>query len=125
MRNLPSKSSLHKMSDDELQDRIVRVLDALSDVKFKVDSAKAAVIKRGEYSDPDWFISMNSRKRLLGAEHQMLQREASRRKSAISKELTFENAFIDAARELLDQDLFYDILDSARTIAESRRRVVV
>ena len=68
------------LSDDRLASLRAANEKHLASIKLQIEQAKALVKERREYSDPQWFHSLNRVRQLYGFVHQQILNEAARRK---------------------------------------------
>jgi hypothetical protein len=88
-------------------------------IRLQLDHARANVHATGEYADPKWFVSAQHALRCKGQAHQNLLREIAtlKRQQKQTISLSFEKAFIAAARRRLSPDLWRALCDEAREAA--------
>ena len=102
-------------SDLDITNSIEGVASDIAVIKRQINEAKSKAASTGDYSDTDWFHRANAALRYKGVEHQSLLQEKGKRSRA-KKEAhtnTFERAFLQAARQILDADTFRVIMDAA------------
>jgi hypothetical protein len=111
---------LSGLTDDELMAVKLSVETDMASVKQQLDEAKGNARAYGEYSDPDWYSRANGAKRFLGITHQKILGEISQRRRSRGSEntLSFERAFVQAAKLRLTEALFYDLVDEANRAVE-------
>lgn len=105
-----------------IEEETMLVLDEIADIKGQIEAAKARAREFGEYADAIWMAKANSALRYKQNRHQELLRlgAAERRKAKAANSYTLQNAFMDAARRLLDQETFAEIMDEAHAYIRSR-----
>ena len=98
---------------NDVENKMDRVdLDLIS-IKAQIDEAKGDAKAFSEYSNPQWWSSVNSAARHKGLQRQKLQRQLGDLNSRIKalSAMGFEKLFIDCARDLLDRDTFTEIIN--------------
>lgn len=113
---------LSELSDSELSSRTERILADLVVIKDKIEAAKVRRIETGEYADPDWYRRANTALRHKGREHQMLLKEAGRRRrsgslphqrAAAESNVSKDRVFIRVALNRLRREVFEEIAREA------------
>jgi hypothetical protein len=107
-----SLAEYRSLSDDELTEKKAEALARSAVIADQIGLAKARVFTDGEYADPEWYRLAERAKRRAGLEVQMIQTVEGERRRAERGQLP--GVFVDIAREMLDPDVFYDILEMAR-----------
>ena len=85
-------------------------------IKGQLDQARSEQAAYGLYSDPDWYRKAQAAKRFTGSDMQKVQFVLSQRKKQEREKRANDlpNVFMDAAREMLPRELFYEVLTCAR-----------
>jgi hypothetical protein len=102
---------LTTLSGDELRDLKWEFTDRKADIDDQLQMARTEAKISGNYSEPDWFRRASSAARISGRNIMRIDRELHNRKRA--KQVTFEHAFIDQAKILLELETFHLIMDAA------------
>ena len=104
-----------EMSIEAIERRLGEVTEEIALIKAQIAEAKGIAAETGDYSDSDWFHRANLALRFKGREHQALQLEFGKRRKEERRQRndTFERAFIDAARDLLDADTYKMVMAAA------------
>ena len=111
------------ISLEMMQQKADKTLEAMAAIKEQIARAKSKVHETGDYSDSDWFHSANRALRHKAADHQILLREMAKAKEAakqaahqISEERAtrFERSFMRAAKQMLDDATYSDIISEAK-----------
>jgi hypothetical protein len=104
---------LDKFDTDELESLRDDVETAIADVGAQLNEAKARAHDPSDpqYSDPEWFQRAKTAKARLSIGSQRLSRMLKKRRRTEGRR--FCEYFMDAARELLTQDLFTRVFASA------------
>lgn len=92
----------------------------LADIRGQLEKASAHQKATGQYADPEWYRKAKAALRYRGIEHQKLLqgRAALRREVNAGNVLNLERRFVEAARSILDEDLFYAVLREAQGLAK-------
>lgn len=109
-------------SEISIEEETMLVLAEIADIKGQIEAAKARAKEFGEYADAIWMAKANSALRYKQNRHQELLRlgAAERRKAKAQNSYRIECAFMDAARRLLDQETFAEIMDEAHAYIRQR-----
>lgn len=99
-------------TDEQLQDTQVILLEDMASIRYQLETAKSAAVMDGAYADPDWFRKASYALRMKGAQQQAIQTEVGRRKRLVQSSL--ETWFVRIAREILEEDLFNEIMEEAK-----------
>jgi hypothetical protein len=99
-------------TDEQLQDTQVILLEDMASIRYQLESAKSAAALENEYADADWFRKATYALRMKGAQQQAISIEVGRRKRLAQS--TLETWFVRIAREILEEDLFEEIMDEAK-----------
>lgn len=104
-------------TDEQLQELQVTLLEDMASIRYQLEEAKSKAATGGDYSDADWFRKASYALRMKGAQQQAVSIEVGRRKRLVQS--TLETWFVRVAREILDEDLFEEIMDEAKDKAQS------
>lgn len=99
-------------TDEQLQDTQVILLEDMASIRYQLEAAKSNAAMDGEYADADWFRKATYALRMKGAQQQAISIEVGRRKRLAQSAL--ETWFVRIAREILEEDLFEEIMDEAK-----------
>ena len=99
-------------TDEQLQDTQVILLEDMASIRYQLEAAKSNAAMDGEYADADWFRKATYALRMKGAQQQAISIEVGRRKRL--NQSTLETWFVRHARQILDEDLFEEIMDEAK-----------
>jgi len=99
-------------TDEQLQDTQVILLEDMASIRYQLEAAKSNAATDGEYADADWFRKATYALRMKGAQQQAISIEVGRRKRMTQSRL--ETWFVRIAREILEEDLFDEIMDEAK-----------
>ena len=101
-----------------LEEEMMDVLYEISSIKSQIEAAKATHKQTGQYADPVWFAKANAALRYKQARHQELLKMKSdkTKEEKKSRAREFERAFVDVARDILEPDLFAEIMDEVHLI---------
>jgi hypothetical protein len=99
-------------TDEQLQDTQVILLEDMASIRYQLEAAKSNAAMDGEYADADWFRKATYALRMKGAQQQAISIEVGRRKRMTQSRL--ETWFVRIAREILEEDLFDEIMDEAK-----------
>ena len=114
------KYDLSQMERRELLDLKSDVDESMSLIKVQLLEAKSMAASEGIYADPDWYkrasIALSARRRVS----QNIQTELGERKTERNKSYTqsFEQHFIDAARDLLHKETLRTLFNEAQERAD-------
>jgi hypothetical protein len=96
----------------DIQERMLRLDEALTEIRTQLDHAKARRINYGEHANPEWSARANSALRHKGRERQQLQNRLGELNRAVRAERkaqddqNSERAFIRAAKAVLSEDMY-------------------
>ncbi len=105
-------------TDDELQEANLLLLQDIASIKYQLETAKSDAMTEGDYADPAWFRKANYALRMKGINQQALTAEMGRRRRLTQS--TLETWFVRIAREILEEDLFDEIMDEAKDKVRSQ-----
>ncbi len=111
---MSSKEELVVMEEAQLA-----ALEEIASIKEQIARAKARAAAEGDYSDANWYQRANRALRHKQIEHQSLLRSAAELRKRLKQEAQreqnprFEQAFIAAAKGMLDEDTFQRIVQRA------------
>lgn len=110
------------MSDQQLKETYFKIQEDMAEIKGQIANAKATAVSSGVYADANWFAKANTALKHKQVTHQIIQREMSDRRKAKQKDNNRDLAvcFMDCAREVMDPEDFFDLLDRARDLSGSR-----
>lgn len=104
-------------TDEQLQDTQVILLEDMASIRYQLEAAKSNAAMDGEYADADWFRKATYALRMKGAQQQAISIEVGRRKRLIQS--TLETWFVRVARQILEEDLFEEIMDEAKHLTQT------
>lgn len=99
-------------TDEQLQDTQTILLEDMASIRYQLEVAKSNAATEGDYSDPDWFRKATYALRMKSAQLQAINVEMGRRKRLLQSRL--ETWFVRIARDILEEDLFEEIMDEAK-----------
>lgn len=105
----------HKSLEDLHRMRVE--LDAdLASVKMQLSEARRDNAVTLAFDNPEWFNRATRAERVMGAKHQQVLAEISKRKRLQTRRNAevFEAAFIQVARETLDQEVFSSLVEATQ-----------
>lgn len=111
-----STKMLKDMTAQELIDFRVRTQEEKDAIDEQVRMAKRRAAAEGIYGDGDWLARAEHAAKAKGRLISGIGAEHARRKQGRSDSL--EARFMDAARRLLEPDLFHHILSEAKATAD-------
>ena len=92
-------------------------LDAdLASVKMQLAEARRDNAVTRAFDNPEWFTRATRAERVMGAKHQQILAEISKRKrqQTLRSAEVFEAAFVKVARETLDPSVFADLIEETK-----------
>ena len=103
-----SEKSLQGMSLQEAVSLKQQVVFDLIQIKNQLDAAKAEYLATGKKADPVWFSRAKTAARFHGQKDQQLAAYIKdlKEKEKVVTQQTFASRFVDAAREMLPEDVF-------------------
>jgi len=110
-------------SINQIKEKITAIRDLIqleiNRIVFQLDSAKAKVRLRGEYSDSDWYGRASSVLRSKRVQVQILTRKLQELKTLEKREYNnqVERRFIEVAKRRLDRELFLSFMVEAKDLA--------
>lgn len=106
------RTNYFNFTDEELQQEQLVLLEDMASIRYQLEKAKSTVALDGEYSDPEWFRKATYALRMKSAQVQAISVEMGRRKRMLQS--TTETWFVRIARDILEDDLFQEIMDEAK-----------
>lgn len=111
------RTNYRTFTDEELQQEQLILLEDMASIRYQLEKAKTNVALDGEYSDPEWFRKATYALRMKSAQIQAISVEMGRRKRMLQSSI--ETWFVRVARDLLEEDLFQEIMDEAKHLARN------
>ncbi len=113
----PTMDNYRVYTDAQLQDTQAILLEDMASIRYQLEVAKSNAATEGDYSDPDWFRKATYALRMKSAQLQAINVEVGRRKRDMQSRL--ETWFVRVARDILEEDLFEEIMDEAKHMARN------
>jgi len=108
----PISLDLRRKSRDELLDLKLRFETEIVSIRTQISRAKAEARSKKVFTAPEWWYKAHQALRIKGRQCQQVQLELSR---ARARRITsLEKAFLEAARERLDPELFSNLIEAAK-----------
>lgn len=106
--------------DDDLKALQLAKSEQIAHVKEQLSRARSRAAGSGDYSDADWFHRTNHALRHMGVDHQRISHEFGFRRRTKTeanthKSVSFEQQFVNAARLVLPQDQYLQLVQIALT----------
>jgi hypothetical protein len=97
-------TNIYKMADEELSEATALLASEIASIRYQMD--------RSVRPDVDWLAKANYALRMKEMQQARIHAEETRRRRV--ERLAVENRFITAAREMLDEQLFDEIMAVAQ-----------
>ena len=106
---------IQSMTTKEIESKLDQLTVDLTKIRVQIQEAKSRAVLDGKYADVNWYKRVTIALKMKGRDHQLLQIEYGKRRRAERAKVaaTFEKAFVDAARLLLDQETFNRLTEAA------------
>lgn len=110
---------IDRMAAAELEELEMLLADDLTAIKDSLAAARAAVVSRGEYADPDWYRRAQTARRIKARQLEMVKRarKAAGRQTRVEGRPLAE-FFMDAARLSLRADVFDAVMATAEELRD-------
>lgn len=107
-----------KLNLDQLKALKDKILIDINRLKATIKRAKSKAQFEGKHSDYNWFNKQNNMLRIKQEQHQLVMQEAGKRKreNREKQQQILERRFMDIAKVRLTEELFYEMLNDARTL---------
>lgn len=107
---------VEKMTYEEIEKQLAELLSDTADIEAQIRKAKAKVIEKKEYSDPQWFAkATNALKMKRYLIMLMQQRRKKLKKEKSDKEtIDFERSFMKIAKRLLTEDTYNMLIEETK-----------
>jgi len=94
--------------------------EEIARIKAQLELADLNRREFGEMADPDWYRRAKYALRIKGIRVQAIQTELAERKG--EHRISLETRFIEVARDELDKEVFENIMEQARMMAEEGKK---
>lgn len=120
------RNKLHRLSEEKLRLLTACVTAVTAQIKGQLDRADAERSAGGERSDPRWFAKAKSALRLYAHLYQLICIENSRRRSERRTFLSYQHAFVEQARQMLNEATFNQIATAAKqSVAAAEKAALI
>jgi hypothetical protein len=102
------------LTREQILDMLPQLTAEMDEIRTQIEDAKAKAASTGDYADREWFRRAKYALRAKGRLHQQLQyRLGVLRKERSTQSTEVEKQFVNVAREVLPDEQFHRILQTA------------